>query len=57
MHVEHAQADSPKKLELPQELVSALNSGPHKPKISYRVEALQPSLFDRFIEKLLGPRS
>jgi hypothetical protein len=55
MHSEPALADT-QKLQIPTELVSALNSGTHKPKIDYGIEALQPSFFERLMEKLLGPK-
>ena len=55
MHAEHALADT-QKLEIPTELRSALNSGAHKPKTDYRIEALKPSLFGRLVEKLIGPK-
>ena len=45
------------KLELPQDLVAALNNRAHKPKTDYGIEALKPSLFGRLIEKLIGPRN
>jgi hypothetical protein len=45
------------KLDLPTDLVSALNSGAHKPKTDYRIEALQPSLLGRLVEKLMGPKN
>jgi hypothetical protein len=56
MHAEPALADT-QKLEIPMELRSALNSGAHKPKTDYGIEALKPSFFGRLIEKLLGPKS
>jgi hypothetical protein len=54
MHAEPL-ADT-QKLQIPTELVSALNSGAHRPKIDYGIEALKPSFFGRVMEKLLGPR-
>lgn len=56
MPAEPAVADT-QKLELPQDLVSALNSGSHNPKTDYGIEALKPSLLGRLIEKLIGPRN
>ena len=55
MHAEPALADT-QKLQVPTELMSALSSGAHRPKIDYGIEALKPSLIGRFMEKLLGPR-
>ncbi|MGH8140511.1 MAG: hypothetical protein ACREVV_20245 [Steroidobacteraceae bacterium] len=56
MHAEPGLADT-QKLQLPQDLVSALNSGSQKPRTDYRIEALRPSLFGRLIEKLIGPKN
>ncbi len=56
MHAEPALADT-QKLQIPHDLMSALNSGAHKPKTDYGIEALKPSFFGRLIEKLLGPRN
>ena len=55
MHAEPALADT-QKLQVPTELMSALNSGAHKPKVDYGIEALKPSLIGRLIEKVFGPR-
>jgi len=55
MRAEPALADT-QKLQVPTELMSALNSGAHKPRTDYGIEALKPSFFDRLVEKLLGPR-
>jgi len=54
----HAQStlDDTQKLQLPQDLVAALNSRSHKPGTDYGIEALKPSLFGRFVEKLIGPK-
>ena len=56
MHAEPALTDT-QKLEIPTELLSALNSGAHKPRTDYGIEALKPSLFGRLVEKLLGPKN
>jgi hypothetical protein len=56
MPAEPALADT-QKLQIPQELMSALNSPSHKPKTDYGIEALRPSLLGRLMEKLLGPKS
>jgi hypothetical protein len=56
MHAEPALTDS-QKLEIPQDLMSALKSGAHKPKTDYGIEALKPSFFGRLIEKLIGPKN
>ena len=55
MHAEPALADT-QKLQVPTELMSALSSGAHKPKIDYGIEALKPSFLTRFVEKLIGPK-
>jgi hypothetical protein len=57
MHAEPAHAESSKKLDLPQDLVTALKSSAHQPKMDYSIEALQPSLLGRLVEKLLGPKN
>ncbi len=44
MHAEPALNDT-QKLQIPTELVSALNSGTHKPKLDYGIESLKPSFF------------
>jgi hypothetical protein len=56
MPAEPALADT-QKLEIPTELMSALNNGAHKPKLDYGIEGLRPSFFGRLIEKLIGPKS
>ena len=56
MHAEPALTDT-QKLEIPHELMSALKTGAHKPKVDYGIEALKPSLLGRLLEKLLGPKS
>jgi hypothetical protein len=56
MPAEPALADT-QKLEIPTELMSALNSGAHKPKMDYGIEALKPSFLGRLIEKLIGPKN
>ena len=56
MHPEPALTDS-QKLEIPQDLMSALKNGAHKPRMDYGIEALKPSFFGRLIEKLIGPRN
>jgi hypothetical protein len=55
MHADPALNDT-QKLQVPTELMSALNSGAHKPKLDYGIEALKPSFFGRLMEKLLGPK-
>jgi hypothetical protein len=55
MPAEPALADT-QKFKIPTELMSALNSGAHKPKTDYGIEALKPSFFGRLLEKLIGPR-
>ncbi|HEY6483197.1 MAG TPA: hypothetical protein VIY54_06700 [Steroidobacteraceae bacterium] len=56
MRAEPALAET-HELQLPHELVSALNSRPHGNRTDYRIEALRPSLLGRLLEKLLGRRS
>lgn len=55
MHAEPSMADDPK-LDLPPDLLHALNSRKQKPRTDFRIEALKPSLFGRIVEKLIGPR-
>ena len=55
MHADPALNDT-QKLQVPTELMSALNSGAHKPKLDYGIEALKPSFFGRLMEKLIGPK-
>jgi hypothetical protein len=55
MHAENALNDT-QKLQIPTELVSALNSSAHKPKVDYGIEALKPSFFGRLMEKVLGAK-
>lgn len=56
MPAEPTLADT-QKLEIPTELMSVLNSGAHKRKTDYGIEALKPSFFGRLIEKLIGPKN
>ena len=56
MHPEPGTADN-HKLELPPDLVRALNSPAHKPKTDYGIEALKPSLLGRLMERLIGPKN
>ena len=56
MHADRTLADT-QKLEIPTELISVLNSGAHKRKTDYGIEALKPSLLGRLIEKLIGPKN
>jgi hypothetical protein len=44
------------KLQIPTELLSALNSSAHQPKVDYGIESLKPSFFGRLLEKVLGPK-
>jgi hypothetical protein len=41
------------KLNLPPDLLTEVKRG-GKSKVSYHLESLKPSLFDRFVQKLLG---
>jgi len=56
MHADPALADT-QKLQIPHDLMSALNSGAHKPKTDYGIEALKPSFFSRLVQKLIGPKN
>ncbi len=56
MHAETTLADT-QKLELPQDLVLALNSRAQKPATDFGIEALKPSFLGRLVEKLIAPRS
>jgi len=56
MPAEPTLADT-QKLEIPTELMSVLNSGAHRPKTDYGIEALKPSFFGKLIEKLIGPKN
>jgi hypothetical protein len=56
MHAEPALNDT-QKLQIPHDLMSALETGAHKPKLDYGIEALRPSFFGRLIEKLFGPKN
>ncbi len=53
MHADSAVTTELPKLNLPQELLTEVKRG-GKSKPNYGVEAMKPSLFDRFVEKLLG---
>ena len=53
MHADSAVTTELPKLNLPQDLVTEVKRG-GKSKINFGVEAMKPSLFDRFVEKLLG---
>jgi hypothetical protein len=53
MHVDSAVTTELPKLNLPQDLITEVKRG-GKSKTDFGVEAMKPSLFDRFVEKLLG---
>jgi len=53
MHADSSLADT-QQLELPQDLVSALNSRAHTPKADFGVEGMKPSLLGRLMEMLVG---
>jgi len=53
MHADSSLADT-QQLELPQDLVSALNSHAHTPKADFGVEGMKPSLLGRLMEMLVG---
>jgi len=56
MHADSSLADT-QQLELPQDLVSALNSRAHAPSTDFGVEGMKPSLLGWLMEKLIGPRN
>ena len=56
MHADSAVTTELPKLNLPQDLVTEVKRG-SKSKADFGVEAMKPSLFDRFVEKLLGKGS
>jgi hypothetical protein len=56
MHADSAVTTELPKLNLPQDLVTEVKRG-GKSKADFGVEAMKPSLFDRFFEKLLGKGS
>jgi hypothetical protein len=53
MHADSAVTTELPKLNLPQDLLTEVKRG-GKSKTDFGVEAMKPSLFDRFVEKLLG---
>ena len=53
MQVDTAATTELPKLNLPPELLTEVKRG-GKSKVSYHLEAMKPSLFDRFVQKLLG---
>lgn len=53
MHADSAVTTELPKLNLPQELLTEVKRG-GRSKTDFGVEAMKPSLFDRFVEKLLG---
>jgi hypothetical protein len=55
MHADSAVTTELPKLNLPQDLLTEVKRG-SKSKADFGVEAMKPSLFDRFVEKLLGKR-
>jgi hypothetical protein len=55
MHADSAVTTELPKLNLPQDLITEVKRG-GKSKINFGVEAMKPSLFDRFVEKLLGKK-
>ena len=56
MHADSAVTPELPKLNLPQDLVTEVKRG-GRSKADFGVEAMKPSLFDRFFEKLLGKGS
>ena len=55
MPPESAALADTQKLQIPHDLMSALNSGGAK-KTDYGIESLKPSFFGRLMEKLIGPK-
>jgi hypothetical protein len=55
MPADHAAADT-QKLELPKDLVSALQNSAQRPQTDYGIESLKPSFFGRLMEKLIAPK-
>ena len=55
MHADSAVTTELPKLNLPQDLLTEVKRG-GKSKTDFGVEAMKPSLFDRFVEKLLGKK-
>jgi hypothetical protein len=53
MHADSAVTTELPKLNLPQDLITEVKRG-GKSKTDFGVEAMKPSLLDRFLEKLLG---
>ncbi|HVO49215.1 MAG TPA: hypothetical protein VMT29_23085 [Steroidobacteraceae bacterium] len=53
MHADSSLADT-QQLELPQDLVSALNSRAHTPRDDFGIEGMKPSLLGRLLEMLIG---
>jgi len=53
MHVDSAATTELPKLNLPPELLTEVKRG-GKSKVNYELESMKPSLFGRFVEKLLG---
>ena len=56
MQVDSAATTELPKLNLPPELLTEVKRG-GKSKVNYHLESLKPSLFSRFVEKLLGKGS
>jgi hypothetical protein len=56
MHADSAVTTELPKLNLPQDLLTEVKRG-GRSKADFGVEAMKPSLLDRFLEKLLGKGS
>jgi hypothetical protein len=54
MHADSAATTELPKLNLPQDLLTEVKRGGPKSKTDFGIEGLKPSLFGRFLEKLLG---
>jgi len=55
MPVDTAATSELPKLNLPPDLLTEVKRG-GKSKVNYHLESMKPSLFDRFVEKLLGKK-
>jgi len=55
MQVDTSTTSELPKLNIPPDLLTEVRRG-GKSKVNYHLESLKPSLFDRFVEKLLGKK-
>jgi hypothetical protein len=54
MHADSAATAELPQLNLPQDLLTEVNRRGAKAKTDYGIDAMKPSLFGRFVEKLFG---